>query len=100
MLINMRLNGRSSLFTDKNSLHRHTSCRENHSFQPRELIKIHIRKIFAGKPHNLAVWNSGVALALVSGKVARADGGSYFVVISFLHSSRIEQFFVLCQGRG
>ena len=33
------------------------------------------------------------------GMVAR-NGGSYFVVISFLHSSRIEQFFVLCQGRG
>ena len=33
------------------------------------------------------------------GMVAR-NGGSYFVVNSFLHSSRIEQFFVLCQGRG
>ena len=33
------------------------------------------------------------------GMVAR-NGCSYFVVISFLHSSRIEQFFVLCQGRG
>lgn len=33
------------------------------------------------------------------GMVAR-NGGSYVVVISFLHSSRIEQFFVLCQGRG
>lgn len=31
--------------------------------------------------------------------VAR-NGGSYVVFISFLHSSRIEQFFVLCQGRG
>lgn len=33
------------------------------------------------------------------GMVAR-NGGSYVVVISFLHGSRIEQFFVLCQGRG
>lgn len=32
------------------------------------------------------------------GMVAR-NGGSYFVVISFLHSSRIEQFFVKGEGR-